>query len=403
MLRVSTFSLYRNGEQTVMDSQRELMRIQARVSSGKRIASPAEDPIGAADATAARASLAQFDQFAENQGHARYLLNLAEDSLAHVIEGARTVKEKLIAAGNGAFGAGERKMIAGELRGILERIVGLANSPDGVGGYLFAGSREIAAPFFQSGMTVSFAGDATLQKLEISKDRFQQVKFSGDALFLKMRPGNGTFTTANAAGNTGNGSIDTGAVVNPALLTGSAYSVDFTVTAGVTTYQVVRASDSAVVASGNYTNPQQIAFDGMSVTLDGAPADGDSFDVAPAGYRSIFETLATAITLLETGAATQTAQANFKTELSGLLASMDGALDHLVLKRSAIGSSLAELDSYEALNGDRQFEYQGRLSQIEDLDLAAGISELNRRQTAYDAAIRSYSTISKLSLFDFIG
>jgi flagellar hook-associated protein 3 FlgL len=54
------------------------------------------------------------------------------------------------------------------------------------------------------------------------------------------------------------------------------------------------------------------------------------------------------------------------------------------------------------LNGDRQFEYQGRLSQIEDLDLAAGISELNRRQTAYDAAIRSYSTISKLSLFDFI-
>jgi flagellar hook-associated protein 3 FlgL len=403
MLRVSTFTLFRNGEQTIIDSQRAMMKVQAQVASGKRLQSPADDPIGAADATSARASLAQFDQFAENQGHARYLLNLAESSLAQFVEGTRTVKDKLIAAGNAAYGNDERKMLAGELRGILAQMVGLANSADGAGGFLFAGSREASAPFAQSGTTVSFGGDTTLQKLEVAKNHFQQVKFSGDALFLKMRPGNGTFTTAAAGANTGTGSIDAGAVIDATQLTGSSYAINFAVAAGVTTYQVVRASDSAVVASGNYTAPQQIDFDGMRVSIDGAPANADRFDVAPAGYRSVFDTVAAAINTLEAGVITPQDQANYRTALAGLLESVDGALDHLVLNRSTIGSALAELDSYELLNGDRQLEYQTRLSQIEDLDIAAGISELTRRQTTYEAAVRSYSTISKLSLFDFIG
>lgn len=404
-MRVSTYILFRNGERNIVERQRELLAVQTQIASGKRINSPSDDPLGAADATSIRANLAQFAQFKDNQNHARYLLNLGESALAQFIASVQDVQEKLVAAGNAAYGDGERRMIAQELEGILGRMVGLANSADGAGGYLFAGAREAAAPFAQTGNAVAFRGDEILQRLEVANDRFQQVKFSGDALFMKMRPGNGSFTTAAAAGNTGSGWIDTGAVQNPALLTGLPYTIRFAVSGGTTTYQVVREDGSGsppVVASGTYTSPTTLDFDGIRVSVSGAPADGDRFDVAPSGFRSVFDTLAQAIDALRQSAADPAGRAKFNTALAGAQASIAQALDHLLLKRAEIGSALAELDAYASLNDDRTLQYEGRLSSIEDLDYARAVSELARRQTTSEAAIRSYASISRLSLFDYL-
>ncbi|MCS6944893.1 MAG: flagellar hook-associated protein FlgL [Sutterellaceae bacterium] len=403
MQRISTFQMFRSGELALVARQRELLETQARIASGKRIAAPADDPIGAADATATRAALARFEQFKKNQDHARYLLNLGESTLASFIGALQDVREKLVAAGNGAYSNAERKMLAGELRGLFDRLVGLANASDGAGGYLFAGSRETAPPFAHSGLSTSFNGDDTLLHLEVASDRFLRVKLSGDALFLKMRPGNGIFITAAAPTNTGTGVIDAGAVVDPTALTGSAYTITFTVSGGATSYQVVRVSDNAVVASGSYHSPAAIEFDGQRVTITGSPANGDSFSTAPAPYRSVFDTVAAAIVALDAGASSPSAEAQLRTALNSIQASLEQALDHLLIKRAEVGAGLAELDGYERLNDDRQLEYRARLSRVEDLDLAAGLSELSRRQTTLEAAIRSYSAVSRLSLFDFLG
>ncbi len=402
MLRVSTHSLYRTGELNVVARQKDLLATQVQLSLGKRIASPADDPLGAADAAAVRSSLAQFSQYKQNQDHARYVLNLQESSLQQMIRSVQDVQEKLIAAGNGAYGNNERATVAQELEGILGRMVGLANSSDGAGGYLFAGARESAVPFTQSGNAVSFNGDSILQTLEVSKDRFQQIKFSGDAIFQKIRPGNGTFTTAAAGANTGTGVIDVGSVADLSALTGSAYTVNFTVAAGATTYQMVRASDSAVVSSGTYTNPLTLSVDGLRVSISGAPANGDQFSVTPSGFQSIFDTVAAAITTLRTAAGTATTNAALSTKLGGLMASAGQALDHMLLARADIGTSLAELEAYESMNDDRSLEYQTRLSHIEDLDFAKAAGELSRRQVTFEAALKSYTSVSRLSLFNYL-
>jgi flagellar hook-associated protein 3 FlgL len=402
MMRVSTYSFFRSGERSMMERQRDLLETQAQISSGKRINSPSDDPVGAADATSTRAALSQFDQFKSNQDRAKYLLNLGESTLGQLVDSTQQIKEKLIAAGNGSYSNAELKALGTDLQGVLAQMVGLANSSDGAGGYLFAGSRDGAAPFSQSGLAVSFNGDGTGMQLEVSTNRLQQVKFAGDDLFQKVRPGNGTFTTTGAAGNVGSGSIDPGTVIDPSQLTGSSYSINFSVTGGATTYQVVRASDSAVVASGNYTAPATIAFDGQQVSIQGAPANGDSFQSAPTGYQSIFDTVASAVQLLSKGATTDAEKAQLQTTLSGLGASVDQVLDHLSLKRAQFGSALSELDGYSQLNDDRQLQYQTRLSSVEDLDLAEATSELSRRQITFQAAIQSYSSISKLSLFNYL-
>jgi len=402
-MRVSTYAFYRSGELSLMQRQSALLETQAQIASGKRINTPADDPVGAANAMSTRTALSQLDQFKSNQDRASYLLNLGESTLGQFVDTAQTIKERLIAAGDGAYSNAERRAIATDLQGILAQMVGLANSSDGAGGYLFAGSREATAPFSQSGLAISFNGDDTLARLEVSSNRLQQVKQAGDDLFLKLRPGNGTFTTTAASGNTGSGVIDPGSVIDPTQVTGSSYTIGFSVAAGATTYQVVRASDSAVVASGTYSAPASIDFDGQHVAISGTPANGDTFQVAPAGYQSIFDTLAAAVQLLSKGVTTSADKAQLQTSLSGLNASFDQVLDHLSLKRAEYGSALSELDSYAKLNDDRQLQYKTRLSAVEDLDLAQATGELSRRQTTFQAAIQSYSMISKLSLFNYLG
>jgi flagellar hook-associated protein 3 FlgL len=405
MLRVSTNAFFRTGELNIVSRQRELLDAQTRLSSGKRINTPDDDPLGAADVASIRSSLSQFDQFKQNQDHARYLLNLGESALEGFVAAVQDVQEKLVAAGNASFGQGERLIIARDLEGVLERMVGMANSADGTGGYLFAGAKENVQPFTQNVNAVSFRGDDILQRLEVSNDRFQQVKYSGDALFLKMRAGNGTFTTAAAATNTGTAVLDTGSVLNPAQLTGRPYTVSFTVAAGVTTYNVVRTNADAtttVVSTGTYTSPVDLQFDGIRVTLSGDPAATDTFSIAPSGFQSVFDTVAQAIALLKNPVATPQSRAIYQTTLGAVQASMAQAQDHILLKRADIGTALQELDAYAVLNDDRQLEYQTRLSATEDLDYAKGASDLARRQSNFEAALSSYSRISKLSLFDYL-
>lgn len=407
MLRVSTANFYRSGESNIVERQAELLKVQAQLASGKRINSPGDDPLGAADVNSIRSGLSQFAQFKDNQGHARYLLNLADSAIAGVVQTVQDVQTRLVEAGSGVLSDADRRTLATDLEGQLARLVGLANSPDGAGGYLFAGARENTVPFAQSGTTVTFAGDDILQKLEISKDRFQQVKFSGDGLFLKARAGNGSFTTDAAAANTGSGWIDSGTVTSPAALTGRPYRIEFAVTGGVTSFSVQRddggGAFTTVVPATPYTAPQSIGFDGIQVGIAGTPANNDRFDIAPAPYQSLFDTVARAIATLRAPVqGNAAAQAQFRTDLSQARASMQQALDQVLLKRSAIGTSLAELDNYETLADDRQLQYQSRLSAVEDLDYAQGVSELARRQSAFEAALASYSKVSKLTLFDYL-
>ena len=404
--RVSTYNLFRSGEQNIVARQREVLATQQQLASGKRINGPADDPLGAADGISIRSNIAQLGQFKRNQDHARNMLNLGESALTGVTGGVQDVLDKLVAAGNGAYSDSDRRTIAGELEGVLARIVGLANASDGAGGYLFAGSREKAAPFAQSGNSVSFSGDEILQRLEVAQDRYAQIKFSGDALFNKTRAGNGSFTVAAAAGNAGAASADAGSVIDPAALTGRPYTVSFAVSGGVTTYSITRSEASGpptTVASGTYGTPATLQFDGIKLGFIGSPADGDSFSVAPAGYQSVFDTLAQAIEALKQPVAgNPAAAAQQRTALGAAQAAMNGALDHMLLKRAEMGAALAELDAYAGLNDDRRLQSQTQLAGIEDLDYASATTELSRRQLSYQAALQSYSMVSKLSLFNYL-
>jgi flagellar hook-associated protein 3 FlgL len=399
MQRISTLMQFTASEQALSAAQSDMMQAQARIASGKRISVPSDDPGGAGESVTLRSNLAQLDQYKSNQGQAEYLLNESDNALSQFSDALVTVKQNLVAAGNGGYTDADRQALATNLEGVLSQMVGLANTSDGTGGYLFAGTRDGAAPFTQSGAAVSYGGDANAQRLEISNSQFLQTRLTGDEAFLRIRAGNGTFTTAAAATNTGTGVIDPGGVVDPSQITGSGYSIAF----DGSKYVVTRSSDGTQFnfppGSSGTTSLQ---FDGMSVAINGTPAAGDSFAVQPSGYQSIFDTMAQAISALRTPGSSPAALARVNTALGSVQASVDQAIAHVGTERAQLGSALNEVNGYASVQASRTVDLQTQLSGIEDADMAQAISAMTQKQLVYTAAIQSYSSISKLSLFNYL-
>ena len=119
---------------------------------------------------------------------------------------------------------------------------------------------------------------------------------------MNVPQGNGTFVVAAGVHN-GTGSIDTGQVTNAAAWVRGNYTIQFT---GATAWQVLDAT-STVIASGTYTSGGAIAFNGVQVSVSGAPAAGDTFTVAPAATESIFTTLDKLVTSLTSARMTRSA------------------------------------------------------------------------------------------------
>ena len=157
---------------------------------------------------------------------------------------------------------------------------------------------------------------------------------------------------------------------------------------------------ATLVAAQPFTAGNSITLDGQRVTIAGTPAAGDSFTVAPSSSTlSIFDTLDRAVTQLATkGRSTaQIAQGN-----TDALRDIDQSMSQLQGARAAAGEMLVRIDSETGRLADQKLANQSERSRAEDLDMTDAISKFQNLQTGYDAALKSYSMVQRLSLFDYL-
>ncbi|MDP1607437.1 MAG: flagellar hook-associated protein FlgL [Rhodocyclaceae bacterium] len=409
MIRVSTSMIFNAGVNAINTQTATLLHLQQQVASGRRILTPADDPVGAARALEVTQAKDVTAQYAVNHDNARSALGLEEAQLGGVNDLMGRLKELTVQAGNAALSASDRRGIAVELRARFDGLLGIANATDGTGQFIFAGYMGSTKPFGASidtmiaspALEAAYAGDDGQRRLQVSATRYLEVSDAGSDVFMRIRNGNGTFATNYAAANTGAGVIDGGNVTDPAAwnaLANKPISINFT---SATTYNIVDSSP-ATIASGTYQSGQPIAIPGASVTIKGAPATGDSFSLAPSTSQSLFRTLANLVGALEGGTTAPGAAAKYTNEIGFALGNLDQANDNILRIRAAIGSRLNEVDSLSDVNQDLQLQYQQTLSNLQDLDYAKAISDLTRKQTDLEAAQKSFMRVSQLSLFNYL-
>ena len=402
-MRISTNTMYESGTNMMLQQQEKLMKTQQQLSTGRRILTPSDDPISAAQVLNIAQSASLNEQYSVNRTSANSSLALEENVLRKVTSVLQDLHSAAVYGGNSSLTDNERKILATELRSHLESLVGLANTTDEKGQYLFSGYQAHTKPFVQTGLAVAYAGDQGQRMNQVGPARQLAVSDSGTDIFERIKNGNGVFSTAADPLNTGTGVIDVGSVITPASLTGDNYEITFNVSAGVTTYDIVNTTTPATVSTGNpYTSNSAISFAGMQLSIKGDPANGDKFTVSPSQNHSIFNTVSDLITALEAPASGQPGGTRLANSLKSVLQNVNNSLEHVLAKQASIGARLQEIATLESVGEDQNIQFQQLLSSLQDVDFAKSISDLNRQQLYLEAAQQSYVKVSGLSLFNYI-
>ncbi len=398
-LRISTATMHDLAIATMLRQQAALARTQNQIATGRRVQTPADDPVAAAQLYELSRTQSQVDQYASNAGSARGRLQLEEQALADAGTVLQRVRELLIQANNATLSDGDRQSIMTELQARLAELQAVGNRQDSNGEHLFAGYATATEPFVRdAGGRMSYAGDAGARRLQI--DATQQIADSdpGGDVFMDIPEGNGVFTTAAAAANTGSGLLDAGSIVDRSQWVADDYTITFT---AADAWQV---SDSGgnVLASGAYQNGGAIVFRGVQVGISGVPAAGDTFSVHAAGTEDVFTTIDEAIAALRAGGGNDALRARLGTALGGALQQLDQAHERLLAVRASVGARLAMLDDVDAARASQSTDLATTISGLQDLDYASAIARMNQQYVSLQAAQQSYASIARLSLFNYL-
>ena len=403
-MRISTSQIYNANVAAMNDLQVQMAKTTQQMSTGLRIQNPADDPVGAARATELTLSDSANTQFTANRTAATNTLSLSDSILQSVTSLLQNVHDTVMSASSSMATDATRKTMASDLQSQLQTLLGLANSTDGAGSYLYSGGQGGVQPFANTAAGVVYQGDDVQRKMQVASSRQLSSSDSGADIFMRVRNGNGTFQTASVAANTGSGVVSQGMVTDSSLYTGDNYQVVFG--AGGTTFSVTDLTNGTTVipAGTSYASGQAISFNGIQFSISGTPANGDKFNITPSSNQSVFDTINKLITTLNipvSGASTAVVTANSQAMSDGLNA-LTRDLNSVMGVQATTGSRLNELISLQGTGDQLGLQYKQTLLSIEGTDYTQAATDLAQQKLALQAGLQSNAMVSKLSLFNYL-
>lgn len=438
--RLSFSNTYDKALQNIQARQNSLSSLQENLTTGKKITRPSDDPTGSA---AAERALTRLSRIATDQralDSQRNTIATAESTLADVTSTLQSIRELVVSAGNASQTSDDRKTVAAQLSGLRDQVLALANTKDSNGMPLFAALGSAVTPFLgplPNAVDYTFDG---LAGVATSTETAIAPTLDGDSTFMHLAQRDGVY---NVSVSNGGGSIPNDRaltttpikVTNASLMDGATFSVNITGVSniasppntvveysvtktlnGVTTPYITDAVTSFVPSpnsgfdlmdNSDYTAAALWPLDGtgapipspagFNLTVKGTPKPGDTFTIEP--NVSIFSTLDHAVDDIgNAGNQNDAIQA-----VGQALANIDRAIAQVSASRGRAGDLLNRADRISSNNDKRTIQQESDKSNAEDIDMTKAISDFQKQQTGFQAALQSYAQIQKLSLFNFIG
>ena len=284
-MRVSTAQIFQQGLDGILRQQGRLNATQLQLSTGRKINSPSDDPVGAARLQEIERAVQVQEVYDRNVSRTRQRLQVEESAIKDAGNLIQRVRELTVQASNAPLSDGDRGQIAVELRQRLDQLVALANTRDGDGEFIFAGAQAGTRPFVNQGGEITYQGDSIQRELSIGPGITMRDGDTGDKVFMGIRDGNGVVSAGQVAGNTGSGYIAVENAVTRASYPSERLIVEFT----SDTEFDVRNSDGDIVDSFQgeiFSSGDPIVLpNGVSFTLATVPEDPDAPVGPSAGDR----------------------------------------------------------------------------------------------------------------------
>ncbi len=162
----------------------------------------------------------------------------------------------------------------------------------------------------------------------------------------------------------------------------------------------LRDAPGGVVYDGSAGQLNAAAGEATPLAVDGRAAWLQAPDPAnPGATLSVFDALDSAVAELRTIGRTS---AQIGQTVATGIGNIDAAMGNLSSWRARAGEALNRADGIENRLGQAKLAADRVRSGAEDLDMVAAISDFQNKQSGYDAALKTYSMVQRMSLFDYL-
>ena len=178
-MRVANRYIFESVKYNLGSISEELSRVNEIATTGKRINSLSDDPVGLAQSLTIQSDLAGIEQMGRNIDYGNSWLSASESTLTSVQNIISDTKALCVQMASGTIGADQRSAAAETVQNNLDEIVSLTNT-NVAGNYIFSGMKTDTIPFDQYG---NYSGDNNAFAIKISKNSTIEIGSDGDALF----------------------------------------------------------------------------------------------------------------------------------------------------------------------------------------------------------------------------
>jgi flagellar hook-associated protein 3 FlgL len=294
-MRVSTSQIYSIATLGISQAQNAVTKTQEQMATGKRVLSPADDPVAATTILQLNQELARTEQYKKNIDVADNSLNLEETNLQTVVDLVHRIREIAVSAGNTAvYTAADYDALAAEVDTRINELLNLQNTRNASGQYIFAGYQSGTKPFEgDGGGNYAYKGDEGQLRLQASSSVSVAVSDSGKKLFVDIPSGHNTFITSASEFNKS---------VPPAIITvGQVFDqaafdklypddlvVTFTKTASAINYSVTQKSNGKqLLVNQPYVAGVDIEVAGAKFQVLGNPYPGEAAIAADLNFGAV--------------------------------------------------------------------------------------------------------------------
>ncbi|MGH8352639.1 MAG: flagellar hook-associated protein FlgL [Pseudomonas sp.] len=430
-MRISSLQAFNNAVGGIQRNYSNVTRTQEQISTGKKILTPADDPVASARLLQLEQEQGQYDQYQSNLTAAQNSLTQEEAILTSVGNVLQRIREIAVQAGNAAQDRTDKASLAKELTEREEELLNLMNSRNARGEYLFAGNLGKTEPFVRNpNNTYSYVGDEGQREIQIASSTFIAINDNGKRVFEDVFNANRVTTNkaatgVDALGNPSDSRVSLGVVEDklaydssfpssvPAPLPTDGIGIRFISDTDYVVYNQasppvfpVTLPDPLVLGTGSVDSDpgttDVIRFRGVRVQMDGTPRSNDLFNINrnPAvEKKGVLNVVAELRQALESAQDSPAGSLTLRDRVAVGLTNLDAVYGQVLQSQGEIGGRLNVLESTENFTQDVTLINQSVQSDLRDLDYAEALSRLSFQSIILEAAQKSYVRISSLNLF----
>ncbi|MXR36826.1 flagellar hook-associated protein FlgL [Craterilacuibacter sinensis] len=392
-MRISSNTQFIASNYSLNSNQARLASLNEQLSSLKRINRPSDDPVASAQLINLGQSMSRNDQMMINTRTIESTLALSEEYLFRGGEVLQSIQNLAIQAGNASLTDEDRSYLRTQLQEQVKGLVGIANSADGQGKYLFSGTKSDTPPFeltLEPTMSIQYKGDWQRQDVAASASRDIAITEPGGLLFG---------ASSSVADPNKPDEFSAGNELWQALARFDQILADGP-------KGMAKPGPDGETVMDNATPPAAVlGADGKPLQFkDGLPrldANGAALlePVLDAGGNPVLGP--DGVTPLQQ-AQTKDLPPTYDESLAKTIEGLKDGHEQLLRSHTSIGARRAEVETLSKTGEGLDVQYKAAVGQLQDLDYVQAITDLNMAITAMDTTQKTYKLVSELSLFKYI-